>query len=70
MNVGNVSSISHIHIDVNESNINMNVGNVRMTYIVKRRKCFVRVRKMVVQTPSLRVIQASSHTKFDRKNVE
>ena len=32
------SSISHIHIDVNESrlsrfiNINMNVGNARMTY--------------------------------------
>ena len=43
------SNISHIHIDVNESrhiyiyldsltSINMNVGNVRMTYIVKRRK--------------------------------
>ena len=41
------SSISHIHIDGNESRhiylsrfitINMNVGNVRMTYIVKRRK--------------------------------
>ncbi len=41
------SSISHIHIDVNESrhiylsrfiNINMNVGNGRMTYIVKQRK--------------------------------
>ncbi len=38
------SSISHIHIDVNESrlsrfiNINMNVGNARMTYIVKQRK--------------------------------
>ncbi|KAB8086173.1 hypothetical protein EE612_009330 [Oryza sativa] len=41
------SSISHIYIDVNESrhiylsrfiNINMNVENARMTYIVKRRK--------------------------------
>ncbi len=41
------SSISHIHIDVNESrhiylfkfiNINMNVGNAKMTYIVKQRK--------------------------------
>uniref|UniRef100_A0A0E0IMZ4 Secreted protein n=1 Tax=Oryza nivara TaxID=4536 RepID=A0A0E0IMZ4_ORYNI len=32
-------SISHIHIDVNESrHINMNVGNARMTYIVKRRE--------------------------------
>ena len=41
------SSISHIHIDVNESrhiylsrfiNININVVNTRMTYIVKQRK--------------------------------
>ena len=41
------SSISHIHIDVNESkhiylsrfiNININVENARMIYIVKRRK--------------------------------
>jgi hypothetical protein len=41
------SSIVHIHIDVNESrhtymsrfiNINMNVRNARMTYIVKRRE--------------------------------
>ena len=44
------SNISHIHIDVNESrqsrfiNINMNVGNAKITYIakmayiVKRRK--------------------------------
>ncbi len=40
-------SISHIHINVNESrwiymsrfvNINMNVGNVKMTYIVKWRE--------------------------------
>ena len=40
-------SISHIHIDVNESrhiylsrfiNININVENSRMTYIMKRRK--------------------------------
>ena len=40
------SSIFHIHIDINESrhiylsrfmDINMNVGNARMTYIVKRR---------------------------------
>ena len=40
-------NIFHIHIDVNEFrhihlsrfiNINMNMGNVRMTYIVKRRK--------------------------------
>ena len=44
------SSIFHIHIDVNESrhiylsrfiNINMNVENVRMTYIVKRRKYMI-----------------------------
>ena len=34
------SSISHIDIDINEStyNINMNVKNAKMTYIVKRRK--------------------------------
>ena len=41
------SSISHIYIDVIEFrhiylsifiNINMNMGNVRMTYIMKRRK--------------------------------
>jgi hypothetical protein len=41
------SSIFHIHIDVNESrhiylsrfiNINMNMGNARITYIVKWRK--------------------------------
>ena len=41
------SSISHIHINVNESrhiflfkfiNININMRNVRITYIVKRRK--------------------------------
>ncbi len=33
------SSISHIHIDVNESrHIYLSVGNARMTYIVKRRK--------------------------------
>ena len=41
------SSIFYIHIDVNESrhiylprfiNINMNIVNARMTYIVKRRK--------------------------------
>ncbi len=41
------SSIAHIYIDANESrhiymsrfiNINMNVGNARMTYIVKRRE--------------------------------
>ena len=32
------SSIFHIHIDVNESIININVGNVKMTYIVKRRE--------------------------------
>ncbi len=40
-------SIFHIYIDVNESrhiylsrfiNMNMNVGNARMTYIMKRRK--------------------------------
>ena len=44
------SSISHIHIDVNESrhiylsrfiNINMNIGNAKMTYIVKRRKYMI-----------------------------
>ena len=41
------SSISHIHIDINESRhiylsrfikIKMNVKNTRMTYIVKRRE--------------------------------
>jgi hypothetical protein len=41
------SSIFHIHIDANESrhiylsrfiSINMNVGNARMTYIVKQRE--------------------------------
>ena len=48
VNINNVSHyiISHIHINVNESrhiylsrfiNINMNVGNTRMTYIVKQR---------------------------------
>jgi hypothetical protein len=40
-------SISHIHIDVNESrhiylfrfiNINMNVENARITYIMKKRE--------------------------------
>ncbi len=45
------SSIFHIHIDVNESkhiyisrfiNINLNVENARMTYIVKRRKYILR----------------------------
>ena len=44
------SSIAHIYINVNESrhtymsrfiNINMNVGNARMTYIVKRREYYV-----------------------------
>ena len=43
----NHSSIFHIHMDVNESkwiymsrfiNININVENARMTYIVKRRE--------------------------------
>ena len=47
------SSISHIHIDVNKSrhiylsrfiNINMNVGNARMTYIIKRRNYIVCIR--------------------------
>ncbi len=46
------SSISHIHINVNVSrhiylskfiNINMNVKNARMTYIVKRRKYFLKL---------------------------
>jgi hypothetical protein len=41
------SGIFHIHIDINESrhiylsrfiNINMNIGNAIITYIVKRRK--------------------------------
>ena len=45
------SNICHIHIDINESryiypsrliNINMNVGNARMTYIVKQRKYVVK----------------------------
>ncbi len=37
------SSISHIHVDVNESKyiINMNVGNTRMTYILKWRKYYI-----------------------------
>ena len=48
-----LSSIAHIHMDVNESrymdinvsrfiNIHMNVGNVRKSYNMKRRKYYLR----------------------------
>ena len=33
-----LSNIVHIHIDVNDINIYMNMDNVRKTYIMKRMK--------------------------------
>jgi hypothetical protein len=48
--------IFHIHIDANESKtcINMNVGNAKMTYIVKQRKYNHKFNKKKVKIKNVR----------------